>query len=88
MTATISIVLWVDDQDLIADHDIVEAFILRHDLDHVARQDGDMNGARHSGADRDAKALGRARARRMALADRGADARTLVGRQLHRCAAR
>ena len=87
MMATISSVSRIDDQDFIADDDVVEAFILRHDFDDVVGQHFDMHAARHPAPTEMLKFTLVVDARGVIMTDDRVDLAALIFGELHRCAA-
>ena len=85
--ATISRVRGSTIRNLITDDDIVEAFVLRDDLDDILGQHFDMHAAWYRRADRDIEVHVAAKPRRVTLADDRLDSRALILRELDRSAA-
>lgn len=63
----------IDDQDVVADDDIIVAFILRHDLNDIFRKNFPMHIARHNGADGHVEVHIRRQPSRTVVTDDGLD---------------
>jgi hypothetical protein len=74
----------IDDQNVVANKDVIEAAILRYDTHDVFGEYRNVNISRNSRADTDVEVFATAEARRVFFADNRLDSRALVLRQLHR----